>query len=235
MVRQVDIRKISDDEPLVALSRAGRAYTLRLTNSIEEPLTEYQIVLATLAAANGARLYLDGSRGGDRGLAQLRELSAAVQKHVRSDPTSDDSSQDLDERWRESVVAILDGIISGVMQQVIAEDPTTTTEIHGLQMRPMMKVVDGKLRLVTHYSFAIEHSLVSFGELLLADSSRDFGSKLCRCRLKSCGLFFLERRPPTGRPQRIYCCDEHLTQGHNSGSGERRKRAAKRKAGAKHK
>jgi hypothetical protein len=50
--------------------------------------------------------------------------------------------------------------------------------------------------------------------LMLADDSRPFGGALCRCRLDGCGRFFLEQKPATGRPQRLYCSRKHMLAAH---------------------
>jgi hypothetical protein len=52
--------------------------------------------------------------------------------------------------------------------------------------------------------------------LVLADDAQPFGRALCRCRLKSCGQFFLEQKPRTGRPQRLYCSREHMLAAHSA-------------------
>lgn len=50
--------------------------------------------------------------------------------------------------------------------------------------------------------------------LALADDAQPFGRALCRCRLTSCGRFFLEQKPATGRPQRLYCSRDHMLAAH---------------------
>lgn len=50
--------------------------------------------------------------------------------------------------------------------------------------------------------------------LMIADDSRPFGRALCQCRLKECRRFFLEQKPATGRPQRLYCSREHMLAAH---------------------
>ena len=55
---------------------------------------------------------------------------------------------------------------------------------------------------------------------MLEDDSRPFGRALCRCRYKGdgtvprCAREFLEQKPPTGRPQRLYCSREHMLKAH---------------------
>jgi hypothetical protein len=49
---------------------------------------------------------------------------------------------------------------------------------------------------------------------LLMDESSGIGAALCQCRLKSCKRFFLEQRPSTGRPQRLYCSRDHMLEAH---------------------
>jgi hypothetical protein len=85
-------------------------------------------------------------------------------------------------------------------------------------------------------------SFDAFVSTLLLDEERPFGRDLCRCKFKGCGadghgaLFFLEKKPATGRPQRRYCTPEHMLMAHARESTKRaRKSRAKRKAAMRRK
>jgi hypothetical protein len=65
---------------------------------------------------------------------------------------------------------------------------------------------------------------------LIADSARGFGDDLCRCKLDECGKWFLANKPPTGRPQRLYCGKPHMDQAHERGSTARARKSRAAKA-----
>lgn len=54
---------------------------------------------------------------------------------------------------------------------------------------------------------------------LLLDRGRGYGGKLCECR--RCHRLFFEYRPATGRPRRLYCCDEHMQQANDEKGADR--------------
>jgi len=60
-------------------------------------------------------------------------------------------------------------------------------------------------------------ALRAFFVSMLADESRPFGRALCQCNLKGsdpCNRAFLEQKPATGRPQRLYCSRKHMLAAH---------------------
>lgn len=52
---------------------------------------------------------------------------------------------------------------------------------------------------------------MNYAVSVLLDSSLPYGRTLCRCRLKSCAIFyFAVKNPKGGPPNRNYCTPEHL-------------------------
>jgi hypothetical protein len=51
------------------------------------------------------------------------------------------------------------------------------------------------------------------------------GKDLRQCRLDGCARYFLVKKPPTGRPQELYCCRDHMLAAHGKNSTARSKRA----------
>ncbi len=209
------------------------------------PLSEKEIVEATVAFANGATLDLLDlaehfpSRGpldvtvqeyplhvGDVVL-QENERYRAVEEG--DEPrTVDQVRNDCRRSTRESLGYI-------VREPMLAEDVEGITDQDLFPMinsKPYLRKVDNGLTLSFFYSFATDLDLVRLGEILLEDTERPYGKKLCQCELESCGMFFFEVKPPTGRPQRKYCCSEHMLKAHDLNAGDRmkkRRRAAARK------
>src|SRR5262249_14745523 len=66
-----------------------------------------------------------------------------------------------------------------------------------------------------------------YAVMRLLDSRRPYWEAVSQCRLASCGRFFLARKKRGGgRPNRTYCCPEHLEEHHNS--AERKAATTKR-------
>lgn len=78
----------------------------------------------------------------------------------------------------------------------------------------MMPEWEPKVRLKFWVPVDSPDAFQALFSLLLTDDSRGFGRALCRCRLKDCGRFFLEQKPATGRPQRLYCSRAHMLAAH---------------------
>jgi hypothetical protein len=80
-------------------------------------------------------------------------------------------------------------------------------------------------------SFQNVGAALAVGILLVMDPARPFAKALCRCKLPSCGRFYLASKNPKGGPaNRTYCKPEHRDEHHNSAE-----RKAAEKAARKHK
>jgi hypothetical protein len=220
---------------------------IKLRNNPMRPLSEKEIVDATIAFANGATLELldlydpfDNSL--DRIEAEIQGTESKLQEPCVGD-------QALEKR--EIRIALETGKEPRAVQ-LIREDRRRATrenlwhQIHDtmssgdieewsdewsdmdlfplINPKPYMRKVANGLTLSFFYSFATDLDLVTLGEFLLMDTERPFGKKLCQCELQSCGLFFFEVKPPTGRPQRKYCCAEHMLKAHDQNASKRMKR-----------
>jgi hypothetical protein len=72
------------------------------------------------------------------------------------------------------------------------------------------------LSLRLHRYFRTSKEALDFAEMLLLDSGRSFGENLSRCRLPSCGKFFLARQNRKGGPpNRKFCCADHRREAHD--------------------
>jgi hypothetical protein len=80
-------------------------------------------------------------------------------------------------------------------------------------------------------SFQNVASALAVGMLLVMDPARSFAKALCRCKLPSCGRFYLASKNPKGGPaNRTYCEPEHRDKYRDSAE-----RKAAEKAARKHK
>jgi hypothetical protein len=76
--------------------------------------------------------------------------------------------------------------------------------------RPTYELNANRLTERRHYYPDTLHAALAYGVLLLLDHERGYGRDLCRCRFAECNRFFLAVKPPTGRPRRDYCSQEHF-------------------------
>jgi hypothetical protein len=72
------------------------------------------------------------------------------------------------------------------------------------------------MRLGYLRDFPTLRSALQYAVMLLLDLDLPYGSALCRCQLKRCGVFYLAARNPKGGPaNRHYCNPEHRSEAHN--------------------
>lgn len=83
---------------------------------------------------------------------------------------------------------------------------------HGLSIKPIGAAItrSGRSSLVYARVYTDIHVKLSHGLLLLLDEQKPYGAALCRCKLPSCGRYYLARKKPRGGPaNRTYCTPEH--------------------------
>jgi hypothetical protein len=195
----------------------ARPRAITLENRPDHPLSERAIIDATLAFANGADLRIDGE-----GEPELR-LSGADGEVVleikgEAEPAVQISGTEAEiAAIRHRQQAAIRGFLARVMQEpgdlareLLNQGWTKSWSRVERVVRPTEAGVS-----VSYYDrFFTPYLLANRGILLLLDPERGFGEKLCQCQLSTCGDFFLEIRPPRGRPQRKYCSAEHMQLGH---------------------
>jgi len=104
-------------------------------------------------------------------------------------------------------------------------------DIDDLRLEPKLRITRAGVTLDYRLRFERVSAAVAYAVILLIDPRRSFWRQVCRCQLKSCNRFFMERRQETGRPQRRYCSREHMLEAHALRSTERAQRSrAKKKA-----
>lgn len=69
---------------------------------------------------------------------------------------------------------------------------------------------DGRrLHVETSFTSLDGEAVLNYVLMLLLDESRGLGALLRKCRLESCGNYFLTHSSPGGGPMPVYCCAEH--------------------------
>lgn len=236
---------------------------ITLTNDADYPLSEEEIVEATIAFANGAEILLKDREGGphrpkeiaERELARRRILEKEVSNLRRSakdvlrswksgenTPLSDEAKAEWEslaqmttieqlankfrKRARETISLSLNDPLEGAgsfWDGLLGDFPTMSLGREFL-VDHRLDHSDKGIRLVIYYRFPTFFNLVVLGLALLLDDRRRFREKLCQCQWGPCGFLFFEVKPPTGRPQRKYCCSEHLLKAHDENAAKRMKR-----------
>jgi hypothetical protein len=190
---------------------------LRLKNSVTEPLDDRAVLHATLAFANGSALFLEPTRDG---LPDIREV--ARQGDAAEWPSklwqSVGAFLHEDEQLRAKSRAVLSDISSTrtrsvprALKAAISDDAW----ICRLNERPVVYRRKG-VELVGRFSSFEDHrAVVARGITLFAQ--HDCPALVGRCKLGSCGVFFVARQNPKGGPpNRIYCRSDHRDLHHNS-------------------
>jgi hypothetical protein len=195
----------------------ARRRAITLENTPDHPLSERAIIDATLAFANGADLRIDGE--GEPGMRLsgadgevVLEIEGESQPAVQISGSKTEIAA-IGYRQREAIRRFL--------ARVVKEPGTLARELVNQGWSKSWAKVERVVRptetgvSIRYYDrFFTPYLLANRGILLLLDPERGFGEKLCQCRLSACGDFFLEVRPPRGRPQRRYCSAEHMELGH---------------------
>lgn len=143
----------------------------------------------------------------------------------------------LQEEWR-FAVDVLDDAASGfkkLIQRVQRE--IASGKRPEVYMEPVLKWSKGRLsmrfRLTGPYRDA--SGWVLFAAAVLADRSNSVITDVGRCKLPSCGRFFVVDRVARGKPRTKFCCKEHAEEHHIAGGTERksRSRIGRRRSGGK--
>jgi len=201
---------------------------LRLSNTAGSPLTENQIVDATIAFANGATLLIDGlvpkdstsKFVGDDYIEYTLRLSRAVRergisgfKELNENDNIPTDAEDHRKRRRTNTRVRLGWIVNDpkrASEELRGWDVET-----GIRQKQVLRHTEHGVHLTSHYDFTFEGDLVDLGVILLTDTERGYAGRLCQCQSSSCGDFFFKVQPARGAPRSKYCSDEHMALGHD--------------------
>jgi hypothetical protein len=230
-----------------------------LKNDSLNPLSEREIVDATIAYANGANIVVNSSFGSPESYelsaeqcdmdlqgwfsAQVGLREQAIELGIKAGAFDIDPSVmngDI-EGFKTLLRTRLREVISLSLHDVVAAAETVrrgplvkvATNLHSFGVRGSIgDSPKGGLRFNTEFTFENFVDLVELGLVLLLDDRRGFREKLCQCMWGPCGFLFFKIQRATGAPQRKYCCSEHMLKAHDLNAAERmkkRRRAAARK------
>ena len=214
---------------------------LTLRNTAADPLSEKQIVEATMAYANGVSVTLldcvPESRGAISSSASTQQLLADAEI---STPTDADMKKALktmkasEKGGKPALEKFLEGarkeLIRGHLGSIVSGEFDVEDQAKFLDNDEFFSSIRPRLYLkknhegnsvALYYTFADLFSLVRLGSFFLEDRQRPFGKELCQCQLESCAKFFFKIQPPKGAPQRKYCCSQHMTEAHNLNAAKR--------------
>lgn len=195
------------------------------------PLAESELVQAAIDFANRATF---------RGFLTLLGGFEVRGDLIKPEYTTiaDQVAHESNEAERAELIATLDAVASGAPTDEIAKRAKLAAS--RMVLVPDYEFTNGTLRVRHRYIAEGLANRLGYITLLFLDESRDYGKRLCRCKLDGCGAFFWERRDPSGgQPGRTYCSPEHMKEFHNARAVERvrkyraKKKRAKRKRKAK--
>jgi hypothetical protein len=241
---------------------------ITLTNDADYPLSEEEIVEATIAFASGAKILLKDrypypaevaarelawTRYFKKHISAVRSCAKGVLRSWKSGEVTlpDVAKAEWEAMAQMTTVEQLEDIFRERVRLIISlsltdPDESATLFWAGLQgdfpampnetafrVNHSIGPSDKGIKLVIYYEFPTFFNLVILGLTLLLDESRRFRQKLCECQWTPCRLFFFEIKPPTGRPQRKYCCSEHMLKAHDENAANRMKKRRRAPAGKK--
>jgi len=195
----------------------ARRRTITLENRRDRPLSEREIIDATLAFANGADLRIDGEGEHEMRLSEtdgevVLEIKGESEPAVQISGTKAEIAA-IGNRQREAIRRFLVRVMKepGTLGRELLNQGWTKS---WAKVERVVRPTEAGVSIRYYDRLFTPYLLANRGILLLLDPERGFGEKLCQCQLGACGDFFLEIRPPRGRPQRRYCSAEHMALGH---------------------
>jgi hypothetical protein len=109
--------------------------------------------------------------------------------------------------------------------------PLCAAALQALKLTPTVEWYARGVRLVVTKELVDETAVLNYATALLLDDTKPYGKALSRCKLASCGSFYLARKHPAGGPaNRNYCSARHRSQAHESGRADRTRRQKVRKS-----
>lgn len=190
------------------------------------PLSEQELLDAALEFANkgSARAWL--------ALLSGIKVPADLFSSPRVAAIADRVVAEEFEPARQRLVDDMAAVVRGADTSAIAR--RAAREAARVVLVPHFELVDGALRVTHRYLAQDLAARVSYVVLLLLDSSRDFGRRLCQCKLETCERFFWERRSTQGgRRGRSFCSPEHMREHNSATAAERVRRHREKQRNAK--
>jgi hypothetical protein len=159
---------------------------VELTDTLDKPVTDEEILAAALPFANGAPLTLHlGNKTLTGTPTQRRELNEWLDRALAGRAGLQD-------------IAPFVSLARGIKLSYVVNLPG-----------------DGGLQLSVRRHFKTARSVFALAAVLVMDTKHEDGSKVCRCK-HCRDLFMAQQNPKGGPPNRTYCCPAHLKEHHDS-------------------
>jgi hypothetical protein len=132
---------------------------------------------------------------------------------------------------RARLTRLIQGLLDGSADAFYELLPLCAAVLQALKLTPTVEWYARGVRLVVTKELVDETAVLNYATALLLDDTKPYGSALSRCKLESCGKFYLARKHPAGGPaNRNYCSTKHRSQAHESGRADRTRRQKARKS-----
>jgi hypothetical protein len=127
---------------------------------------------------------------------------------------------------RTRVRLILDAAVEGIaaLNRMISGFDRIIESDFDLALYPNIETRDGKGRRVLKWDFKDPSRIDKWAMLaaiVIRDTTKGDQTDIGRCHLEECGDYFQIIRGGMGKPNRKYCCSEHMRDAHKLGSTER--------------
>ncbi len=98
-----------------------------------------------------------------------------------------------------------------------------------MRFNPLVGLRNGSYVFIQYAEFSTVCAAMTLAALIVLDAGKPFRTALARCKLPSCGKYYLSRKNPSGGPaNRSYCSSTCRTIFNDSERSARRKAAARR-------
>lgn len=95
------------------------------------------------------------------------------------------------------------------------------------RFEPLVIFRNDSYQLIHYTMYSTVRAAMTVAALMVLDSTQPFRAALSRCKLPTCGRFYLARKNPAGGPaNRTYCSPAHRNEHHNSAARQQANRQA---------
>jgi hypothetical protein len=169
--------------------------------------TEPEYVERTLRFASA-----QGTEGLSELFAVYFELSASgpLEENERVDFPDNGGIQANLRGAQEELIDWLEIVQSDPSEATVRLASVITHAFDCMIIRPKRVSRAGSFELQSRYYPGNLEAAFGYALHLILRDQRASGPRLCRCKYSPCKRFFLEIKPATGSPRRVYCSEEHF-------------------------
>jgi hypothetical protein len=154
-----------------------------------------------------------------QGAECLSELSAVYFELSAAAPLEDDERTDFPDSA--GILANLSRAQEGLIEwlEIVQSDPSSATRrlasvityaFDHMVIRPERVSSADPFEVHSRYYPGNLEAAFGYALHLILKDQHALGRKLCRCKYSACKRFFLEIKPHTGNPRRVYCSEAHF-------------------------